>query len=154
MCSQVQPAGLVSPDQRLDVPEQTSRWLLSPARIRLEPRPLPPLSPPVWSLRSAGRQPDRQRLSPTPLSTPPSPPPAMAESACSPYPGCEQAAPNGELGARELAYPEPPAKASTYRTGFLSFGSVSHLNKQCRRWRRVNGVKKKLANRQREASTR
>lgn len=50
--------------------------------------------------------------------------------------------------------PTSPSDASTYRTGFLGFGSVSHLNKQSRRWRRVNGVKKKLSIRERVTSTR
>ena len=50
--------------------------------------------------------------------------------------------------------PRSPRDASTYRTGFLGSGSVSHLNKQCRRWRRVNGVKKKLSIRQSDTSTR
>lgn len=55
---------------------------------------------------------------------------------------------------RRTPLPRTPREASTYRTGFLGFGSVSHLNKQCRRWRRVNGVKKKLSIRQRDTSTR
>lgn len=45
--------------------------------------------------------------------------------------------------------PRSPSDNSTYRTGFFGFGSVSHLNKQSRRWRRVNGVKKKLSIRER-----
>lgn len=50
--------------------------------------------------------------------------------------------------------PTTPRAASTYRTGFSGSGSISHLNKQCWRWRRVNGAKKKLSIRQRDTSAR
>lgn len=102
------------------------------------------------SLTSVCRLRDRDGASfptSTSTSTPSLLPLRRRRRRCSPRPGVDGAARSAALRPIELKYPEATATAPTYRTGFLGFGSVSHLNKQWRRWRRVNGVKKKLSTR-------